>query len=506
MAESTGRRLAKNSAFLYFRMILLLIISFYTSRIILEKLGVEDFGVYNLVGSIVAMFSSLRTLFSSSTRRFLNYEMGRHNEDYLQTVFNTSIFINLFVVVLFFLAVETVGMWFLLCKMNIDPSRLSAALWVFHFSLISAMLSILVTSYDAVIIAHEKMDFYAYMSIFEGVLKLLIVFILSLFSADRLILYGFLLFCVSILVLIINFIYCYVNFPETHLKLCRDISLLKQMTAFAGWNFLGKTSYAFTQNGINMILNVFGGPVANAARGVAVQLNSAVNQFINNISLAVTPYSIKTYAEGDYPRFYSLTYISSKLYFVLVLCLAIPILLLTELVLSLWLGAVPMYSVEFVRLIMIWSIIRSVHGPIDTVFSSAGKMKFYQITESIVLALPIIFGYWVLSFGFDYWTIFVVMIVFEILNYTLILFVAKKQINFSISDYTRNVLIPCLITLLPLIGCVIINVLARMTLALRLMESLLVVMFSLGFMYLFGLNHIEKSYLKGIIKIKKNES
>lgn len=503
MATSTGKRLAKNSAFMYFRMIILLLISFYTSRVILEKLGVEDFGTYNLVGSIVAMFSSLRTLFSSSTRRFLSYEIGRNSTDRLQTVFNSSIYINLFIAVIFVVIVEIVGMWFLYNKINIDPTRLTAAIWVFQFSVVTAVLSIIVTSYDAVIITHEKMNFYAYMSIFEGVMKLLVVFLLPLLAVDKLILYGLLLLLVSFFILIINFTYCLRHYPETRLKLCWDKELLKQMSTFAGWNFLGKTSYALSQNGLNMVLNVFGGSVVNAARGIAMQLNSATNQFLNNIDIAVYPYCIKTFASGNISKFYALTYMSSKIYFLVEICLSIPIILLTENILQLWLGVVPEYSVIFLQLIMMWSVVRSVHGPIDTIFSSANKMKFYQIAESIILLIPIAVGYVSLMYGGSYWTVFALMIVTEFINYVAILFLAKKQLNLSLIEYSKNVFLPCTFASLPLIVSFISQCFFTLPIGIKIAECAFVMGLSICILYFIGFSKTEKGYILDLIKSKR---
>lgn len=235
---STGKRLAKNTAFMYGRMIILTLITLYTSRVVLRELGVDDFGIYNVVGSIVAMFSALRGLFATSTQRFMNYEMGKGNRDRLQLVFNTGSLINVILAAVFVVGVEIVGWWFFEYKINVDPSRLVAAKWVFQLSVASAVVSMMTTPYDAVLIAHERMDFYAIMAIVEGLLRLGIVFLLVASPIDKLVFYGLLQLVVSVLVRLINAIYCKKRFPESHYKRCWDRGLFKEMSVFAGWNFL----------------------------------------------------------------------------------------------------------------------------------------------------------------------------------------------------------------------------------------------------------------------------
>ena len=442
MSGTTGKRLAKNTAFMYIRMFVLIVVSFYTSRVVLQQLGVDDYGIFTLVGSIVAMFNSLRAVFSSSTQRYLNYEMGQGNAYNLQLVFNLSIYINLIIAIIFICLVEILGIWFFAYKINIAPERLEPAFIVFQCSLLIATISIITSVFDAVIIAHERMNFYAILAIIESFLKLGIAYLLSRAPIDRLIFYGLLLLGVSIIILIVNIIYCKWHFSEVKLRLVWDKEYFKKMTQFAGWNFLGNTAYTITQNGVNMILNVFGGTVVNAARGIAFQVSELTKQFLTNVNTVMTPYSIKAYAGGKYDDFQKAIFVSSKILFYVQLMLTTPLIYLTPWLLQLWLGEVPEYSVVFLRLTLCITLVRSIHGPIDTIFKAKGDLKYYQIAEGLILALPLVLGYFVLKAGAPYASVFICCIVMEIINLIAILLLAKRIADFNSHAYTKQVLIP----------------------------------------------------------------
>lgn len=479
-------------------MIFLMVISFYTSRVVLQKLGVEDFGIYNLVGSVVAMFSSLRTIFSASTQRFLNYEMGKSNYEKLNSIFNNSIIVNLIISVVFLVVVEAVGLWFLLFEINIDESRLFAAHCVFQFSVITAVVGIITTTFDAEIIAHEKMNFYAYLSIVEGSLKLFIVFLLSCFDFDRLILYGFLLLLISLVVFTCDVTYCRIHFNECRLKVASDKSTLKEMTKFAGWNFLGTNAYVLSQSGLNMVLNIFGGPVVNAARGIAYQVNGALNQFINNVVVVVNPYCIKTYASGDKNKAFEAISLSSKLFFSIQCILNIPLLLFTKEVLSVWLVDVPEYSVIFLQLVLFYSLLRTLHPGLDILFKAQGDIKGYQICEGILLILPLVFIYLVLKAGQPYYTAFVVLIFFDFINLLAILFICSQKTGLSKKKYLIKVLAPCVVSSLILV--VVWLTFIEYTIVMKLTIALIAEILVISYMFIIGLSPAER---KKIIKVLK---
>ncbi len=454
---STSSRLAKNTMFMYGRMILLMFISLYTSRIVLQQLGVDDYGIYNVVGSIVAILGSLKGLFAGSTQRFLNYEAGKGNTGSLQMVFNISLKINAIIALVFFVASEIIGLWFLEYKINIDPDRIVAAHWVFQFSVLTAVIGILTTPYDAVIISRERMDIYAYISIFEAVLKLAIVFTLSISSYDKLIIYGLLHLLLAILIRLVNSWYCNRHFEESRYKKGWDSALFKSMTQFAGWHFLGNSAYALTQNGLNMVLNVFGGPAANAARGISYQIMAVVNQFTSNIAIVIDPYSMKTYASGEKEKVFEMLFFSSKFFFTIQFILVAALVFPTKYILKLWLGIVPEYSVIFIQLIMFYSLVRSLHSPINTLFMAHGDMKQYQMTESIILSLPLLASYFCLKAGMPYYTIFITIIFFEVVNFYFIIRLADKIAELNIKQYLRQVILPCAICTILGIICFIIK-------------------------------------------------
>lgn len=499
--SNTGKRLAKNTIYMYVRMFVMVVVSFYTSRVVLQQLGVSDFGIYSLAGSIVAIFNSLRTIFASSTQRFLNYEMGKNNKERLNLIFNHGLYINIFISVVFIVLVEIVGIWFFKYKINVDPDRLKAAYFVYQFSVLTAVVSIITTLFDAELIAHEKMNFYATMSIVETFLKLGIVYLLMISSYDKLIYYGFLHCVVSVVVLSCNALFCRINFDEVRVRKKWDKDLLKEMTKFAGWNFLGNTSYALTQNGLNMVLNVFGGPLVNAARGLAFQLNSALNQFVANINVVVNPYSIKLYAEGNKEKMFKLTFLSSKILFCVQLCISIPFCYCTYYILDLWLGKVPVYSVVFLQLILMHSQIRSLHAPLDTIFKAYGDLKWYQIRECFVLLIPLLAGYISLRTGMNVAVVFVWMIILECVNMIQILFLARKEVGYPLLSYVRSVLVPCVkVVAIPFLFFVLWINNSDVSVCVRFFASVFFDLLSIVVMFFFGLNADEQKQIKKVLK------
>lgn len=497
---STGKRLAKNTAFMYARMIVLMFISLYTSRVVLRELGVDDYGIYNVVGSVVAMLSALRSLFATSTQRFMNYEMGKGNDDRLQLVFNMGTIINVLLSAIFVIGVEIIGLWFFEYKINVDPSRLVAARWVFQLSVVSAVISMMTTPYDAVIIAHERMDFYAIMAIIEGMLRLGIAFLLSLFSIDKLILYGSLQLVVSILIRLINAIYCKSRFPESHYKRVWDKDLFKDMSVFAGWNFFGNMAFTLTESGLNMVLNIFGGAAVNAARGIAYQVKNATMKFINSITTVVNPYNTKTYAAGQTERFFDLLFFSSKIYFSIQLALVIPLSYLTEDILRLWLGQVPDYSVVFTQLVLAHSLIRSLHYPINNMFKTVGDLKAYQISEGAILSLPLIVSYFALKAGAPFATLFIIIIVFEILNFVVIVIIGRRVAGLSIRQYLIRTAIPCMICFVFACLGFIIRVFFVKELSGAILLTICSLIACIVLMFCVGLSEMERHHLFSLVK------
>lgn len=444
--SESAKRLAKNTVFMYVRMILLLSITLYTSRVIISALGIDDYGIFNVVGSIVVMFNSLRAIFASSIQRFLSYEMGKGNDDKLLVIYNTSIRINAIVAVVLFFLAEALGLWFLNTHINIEPNRLFAAHVVLQISIIIAMIGVFTTSFDAVVIAHERMDFYAYLSILEAILKLIVAFAVTYIVADKLIAYGALLLVTSCIIIIVDYVFCRSQFKEIRFAKVWDKDVFKEMTKFAGWNFFGNTAFSFSQNGLNMVLNVFGGPAVNAARGIAVQINAALSQVLSNIAIVIKPFCIKTFAEGNLERTYQIVYLSSKLYFTVQLTIAAFFSFFASELVNLWLGQIPQYVIGFVTIILWHSCVRSLHDPIDILFYAYGDLKYYQLCEGIVLSLPVLAAYILLSLDFSFNTVFVGVVIFEIINLFCILQIAQKKCSLPFRYYSIHVLVPCAIS------------------------------------------------------------
>lgn len=440
---SDNKRIAKNTGFLYIRMLLMMGIAFFSSRVLLRELGVNDFGLYGVVGGVVAMFGSLRGIFASSIQRFLNFEMGRGNNDELKRIFSIGVTIHILLSVVFLILAETVGLWFLNNKLVIQPDRLIAANWVYQFSVAASIVTLMTIPYDAVIIANERMKAFAYISILDAILKLGIIFLISFFGNDKLIFYGLLILIVSILTRSVNMIYSQRNFEESKYKFIWDKNLFKQIGGFAGWNFLGNTAYTFSNEGVNILLNIFGGTPVNAARAIAYQVRSVTTQFTSNILMAVNPHLIKLYSQKQNEKFTELLFFISKTTFFVMLILCLPIILFADTVLTLWLVNVPEYTVVFVKLILIFLMIRIFHSPIDTLFKATGKIKYYQIVDATTLFLNLPISYILLKNNFGVESVFGVMILVEIINLIAILYLAQRMGELNISNYLLRVILPC---------------------------------------------------------------
>lgn len=428
---------------LYFRMLFMMVVSLYTSRVVLATLGVEDFGIYNVVGGIVSMFSFINSAMASSTQRYLTYELGRNDFPKLQKVFATSIYIHAAISLVIVILAETIGLWFLHNKMSIPMERMDAAMWVYQMSILSSVVMIMSVPYNATIIAHEKMSAFAYISILEVVLKLVIVYLLQIGNFDKLKLYAVLIFLIQLLIRMIYGIYCDKHFKESKLKWIWNKNLFKEMLGFAGWNLWGNcAAVAFTQ-GLNILLNIFFGPVLNAARGVAVQVQGAINQFSFNFQTALNPQITKSYAAGDYNYMHNLIYKSSKFTFFLLLTLSLPVILETHTILSIWLKEVPDYTVQFLRLMLCATIIDAVANPLIISAQATGKVRLYQSVVGGILLMILPISYIVLKLGGNPVSVFMVHLCVCIVAFMVRLFIIRPMIKLSLIEYFKNVIIRC---------------------------------------------------------------
>lgn len=442
-ASANNKRIAKNTLMLYFRMLLIMAVTFYTSRVVLQTLGIVDYGIYNVVGGIVAMFGFLNSAMASGTQRYLTFELGRGDKCRLKKVFVTSMNIHIIISIIVFILAETVGLWLLYNKMTIPDNRFNAAFWVYQCSILSTMVMFVSVPYNATIIAHEKMNAFAYISILEVILKLLIVYLLLLGDIDKLILYAVLMLIVQLTIRFTYNIYCKRNFEETDYSFVFDKSLFKEMMSFSGWNLWGNMAVvAFTQ-GLNILLNMFFGPAVNAARGVAVQVQHAVTQFSMNFQTAINPQITKSYATGNFSYMYSLIFRSSRFTFFLLLCICLPIFMETETLLGIWLKEVPAYSAIFLRLILCVTIIDAVANPLMVSAQATGKIKLYQSAVGGILLMILPSSYIVLKLGGNPQSVFIVHIIICLIAFCLRLFIIKRLIKLSLRLYLKEVVLRC---------------------------------------------------------------
>lgn len=439
-----NRRIAVNALFLFLRSIITIGISLFASRILLQKLGVEDYGIYFVVGGIVAMFNSLRTFFSSSIQRFLNYAKGQGNDFLLNKIFNTGVEIQIALSLLLLLLMETVGL-IAVNNLNIPAGMHETAHYVFQLSIFAAIVSMLTVPYDALIIANEKMNFFAFFSILESVFRLGIIYLIAIGPFNKLLNYAILAFCVSVIMRIINAAYCAKQFPESKQRWVYDKRLMKEMGSFAGWNFLGNTGFSLTHEGVNYVLNLTGGVMINAARALTYQIVSALTTMLGNIDVAFTPQINASVAEKDKTIFHNLLIYNAKASFSFYLLVMVPVVIFSRFFIQLWLGVIPTYVLSFIMAVSIYHLLRTIHVPIDSFFKSIGELKYYQIVEICSQMMNIPLAYMLLRYGLPYWSVFIGMSFVELLNHIGIVIVATKKYDFPLYIFVKNVYKPFVI-------------------------------------------------------------
>lgn len=355
----------------------MMVLAIFTSRVLLATLGVENYGIYNVVGGVVAMFASIKSILASSVQRFLNFYKGKGEPDTVLKVFNTSINVHLILALLFAAVVEFVGIWFIKNQLVIPDGSLDSALFVFQCSLIAVIVTIVTIPYDAAVIANEHMNFYAYISVADTALKLLIIFLLPLLPFEYLNSYAVLVLAIAVLLRVISIIYCQ-RFAECRIVKIFDKDLFKDMSSFAGWNFFGCTASSLIEEGSNFVLNAFGGVVANAARGIAYQVRSAINLVSGNVVVASQPFIMQQAGVVDKTRFFDYIFLQTKVLFYIISLTSLPLYIYCEDVLALWLKEVPIYTLEFTRAILVYMVIMSFQKSLDIAFKSYGVMAKYQ--------------------------------------------------------------------------------------------------------------------------------
>lgn len=495
--SDNNKRIAKNTLLLYFRMLFMMGISLYTSRVVLNTLGVENYGIYNVVGGIVAMFGFINGSMSSATQRYITFALGKGDKSRLQTVFSTTLQIHTLIAGIIVLLGETIGLWFLYNKMQIPADRMDAAFWVLQASIIDSVIMIISVPYNANIVAHEKMSAFAYISILEVVLKLAIVYMLLVFSFDKLILYAFLLLAVQVLIRFCYSIYCNKHFEETKYKHVWDKALFKEMTGFAGWSMFGNLAAVLFGQGLNMLLNVFFGPVVNAARGVAVQVQNAIQQFVGNFQMALNPQITKTYAKGELSEMHKLMFRSARFSFFLLFFLSLPVLFETNFILTIWLKTVPENTIVFLRIMICTSLIYTCANPMIIANQATGKVKRYQAVcgTTLIMILPI--SYVLLRLGLPAYSVFICHFAMEALCQVFRMMMLRPLINLRLRDYfihvySRVFLVVLVSSILP---AIVYNLMGDTVL--RFFAVGMVCVLSVGFVaYVLGLTRNERVFVK----------
>ena len=450
---SNNQRIAKNTMMLYIRMLLSMVVSLYTSRVVLEVLGVEDYGIYGVVGGVVAMFSFLNSSMAGATSRFLTFEIGRGDEQRLKDTFSSALIIHIGIALVVFILAETLGMWFLCNKLVIPEGRMVAAHWVYQCSIISTMLSITQVPYNASIIAHERMGVYAYIEILNVTLKLLIVYLLTIGHFDKLKMYAVLVLSVSVIVMMIYRIYCMRNFHESHFRFVWKREILKPMLSFTGWDFYGNMCVTVRQQGMNFLINNFFSVVANASSSIATTINGIVGGFASNIITAFHPRIIKSYSQQNWDEMQGMTNNAIKFSTLFLVMLSIPILFETSFVINLWLGQVPEYVVSFIRLILIANCVAMINSVIAIGIHATGEIKLISFLTGTLFLLAVPLSYLFLKFGCRAESVYVISLFSNISIVSLNLWILKRQVNeIRILPILHVIAVAILISLLTMVS------------------------------------------------------
>lgn len=443
---SNNKRIAKNTIMLYIRMFISMVVGLYTSRVVLATLGVEDYGIYGVVGGVVAMMGFLNASMSGATSRFLTFELGKGDKDRLAKTFSSALIVHIAIAIIVFILAETVGLWFLCNKLNIPEGRMEAAHWVYQFSILATMLSITQVPYNATIIAHEKMDVYAYMEILNVSLKLLIVYLLCIGNFDKLILYASLMLAVSILIMMVYRIYAIRHFPEAHFHWIWDKTYLRPLLSFSGWDLYGNACVIARQQGTNFLINIFYGVVFNAASGIATTVQGTISGLAFNIILAFRPQIIKQYAKGNVEDMSKL--VGNAVCFTTILfgCMSIPLILETHYIMKAWLGVIPEKSEIFCQILLIASFLGLLNNIWNTCIHATGKIKEISIFSGtfFLISLPIIYVVFQFKAPVESaYLVFILSIVFVNVSNLLIIKkrIPKLKLNFVFLNYIKVIIV-----------------------------------------------------------------
>lgn len=501
---SNNRRIAKNTLLLYLRMILVLIVSLYTSRVVLKTLGISDYGIYSVVGGFVSMLAYLNSVFVSSTQRFMSYALGKCNRDAISSTFSTAKTIHILIAIIILVIAETFGLWFVNQKLVIEANRMIAANWVYQCSIFSLLFTILSIPFNSSIVAHEHMHVYAYIGILEVFLKLGILFLLLLFDGDKIIIYAILHASISCFVFVSYILYCKKHFEECSATSSFNKPLFREMFAYAGWTTVGNLGFSFKDQFSNIILNIFFGTTINAARGIAIQVNSAITSFSTNFFMAISPQIIKQYASGNLVESQKLVYAGARYSFFLITVLTIPILLNLDYILSIWLDIVPKYTSSFLKITLLSSVIYSLTNSVSTAIQATGKIREFQIGVSIIMLLELPAAYLILKAGYEPPYALLPLLFTTSIALVYRFFLLKKLIpSYSLRRYYIETVLKCVVIFIVcLVSLFFINKLMPNGFLGLVLSAFVSVVVLCAVIYFAGINSKERALLKQIIANK----
>ncbi len=490
-----SKRIAKNTLFLYFRMFLLMAVSLYTVRLLLIELGVEDYGIYNVVGGIVILFSFLNNAVTQSTQRYLAFYLGKNDSETLRKVFSMSINIFLLILLVVFILSETVGLWFLNYVLVFPADRMIEINLTYQITIFSFVFQFMQIPYRASIIAHERMSFYAYLSIFEVFLKLGSVLVLALFTKYRIFVYAVALLVCTLAILLFYIRYCNRHFSETIYHRIWYKNLFRELTTFYGWNMLEGIGQVSATQGFNMLFNIFCGVVVNAALAVCNQVHVAVCAFMTNFLVAFNPQIVKSYASGDRDYFLTLVFKCSKFAYGLMVIICLPVIFYCSQYLDLWLEEVPDYTIQFIQIIMLFLLVDALSGPLWTSAQAIGKLKVYSILMSFLLLLNIPVAYMLLKLDVSPVWVISVRVFQNLLSHTTRILYLKNKISFPVMDYLRKVMLPAILTFIISIPVIYFISLMSTSLLLTFVATILSVLTLILICYIVLLDSSERRFI-----------
>ena len=442
---SNTTRIAKNTIILYFRHILVMLLSLYIVRVVLEALGAEDYGIYNVVSGVVVLFTFLTAATTGATQRFLNFALGQNDTEQVRNVYSISIVIHILIAVFVIILAQTAGLWFFNTWLNIPPDRQAAAFFVYQIVIATTVISILQIPYQAIIIAYEKMSFFAFVSIIESLLKLTGAVLLTKIMFDKLISYAFFICCIGIISLLIYKIYCNYTFLTARFKICKDKKLFKQIIGFSSWVVFNSFAYVGRTHGISILVNIFHGVVVNAALGISMTVNAAVNSLVSNFQIAFAPQITKSYAANNYSYFMRLIFFTSKTSFFLLFFFALPLFVNIDFVLSVWLKNVPEYTVIFVKLVIIFSFFEAIAAPLWMSIQATGNIKKDQLVAACFTFANLPISLLILWMGYSPVYVITIMIGLSILLFISRVFFVSKRFSISLKEILCGIILPILI-------------------------------------------------------------